>query len=311
MKTRKKLLLVAAETEYGVAPDIGTAIPLVTSELDGNPYEGDRVERERIRQTFGAQVEANAAPFSTVTATVPLAGSGAAGTAPNFGLLLRACGMSETIDGTAETVTYQPATDDNESVTVWFVEDGQLQQLPGVRGTVEFSMTAKAYPSMAFTLTGTYKRPETLAAPIDKTISDIADEIVVNKQNTALFTVHGYAGCGQSLSVNLGNAVSYRALIGCESVRITDRSTTGQVEIEAPDLTTKDYFAAMESHEAVTLAPIELEHGKAAGNIVNFLAPKAQLSTLSRTDSDGIVHYQMDARFIPDAGDDEFTLTFK
>jgi hypothetical protein len=48
-----------------------------------------------------------------------------------------------------------------------------------------------------------------------------------------------------------------------------------------------------------------------AGNIVEFTAPKTQLSSISRTDSDGIVHYSMDARFIPDAGDDELTITFK
>lgn len=310
MKTRKKLLLVAPETEYGTAADIADAVLITCSELDGSPYEGDRVSRDRIRQTFGAQVEANAAPYATVTATVPLAGSGTAGTAPNFGLLLRACALSETVED-ATSVTYQPVTDDLESVTVWFVEDGQLQQLPGVRGTVEFSLTAKEYPTMSFTLTGLYKRPETLADPVDKTVSDIVDEIVVNKQNTPTFSVHGYAGCGQSLSLDIGNEVGYRALIGCESVRITDRSATGQVEIEAPDLATKDYFAAIESHEEVTLAPIEIEHGTKAGNIVKITGPKTQLSTISRTDSDGIVHYQMDARYIPDLGDDEFTLTFK
>src|SRR5690606_17914639 len=114
MKTRKKALLVALETQYGQPAALADAALMVVSELDSSPYEGDRVTRARLRQTFGAQAEANAAPYTTVTATVPLAGSGAAGTAPSFGLLLRACGMSETINEGA-AVVYQPVTDDHES----------------------------------------------------------------------------------------------------------------------------------------------------------------------------------------------------
>ncbi|SES12569.1 hypothetical protein SAMN04487958_107203 [Vreelandella subterranea] len=313
MKTRKKLLLVAPESEYGAGADLAAAILLVVSELESSPYEGDRVERARIRQTFGAEVEANAAPYTTVTATIPLAGSGTAGTPPNFGLLLRACGMSETIvsDVGSESVTYQPATDEHESACVWFVEDGQLQKVPGARGTIEFSLTAKEYPTMQYTMTGFYQRPEAHTDPVTQTVTDIADELVVNKQNTATFSVHGHEGCGQSMSFSLGNEVVHRALIGCEGVYITDRSVSGQVEIEAPDITTKNYFEAMESHEGVTLGVIELEHGKTAGNIVNIRGPKVQLATLSRNDADGLVHYQMDARYTPDAGDDEIAITFK
>lgn len=309
MKTRKKLLLVATESEYGAGADLANAVLLVASELDSSPYEGDRVELSRIREAFGAQVEVNAAPYTTVTTTVPIAGSGTPGVAPNFGLLLRACGMSETIEEDA-SVTYQPATDDHESVCVWFVEDGQLQKVPGARGTVDFTLTAKEYPTMQFTLTGMYQRPVVHTEPITQVVSDIVDELVVNKQNTAKFSVHGHEGCGQSMSFSLGNEVAHRALIGCEGVHITDRSTSGQVEIEAPNIATKNYFEALESHQGVTLGPIELEHGKTAGNIVNITGPKVQLATLTRTDADGLVHYQMDARYIPDVGDDEVTITF-
>lgn len=310
MKTRKKALLIAPEVSYGVAPLISTAVLMTISELDNSPYEGDRVERTRLREQFGAYAEVNVAPFTTVTATIPLAGSGAAGTAPNFGLLLRACGLSETISA-GVSVAYQPVTDDHESFTVWFVEDGQLQQVAGCKGTVEFALTAKELPTMKFTLTGLYKRPEVHGAALAQTLTNIVDEVPVNKSNTPTFTVHGHAGCGQSLSVNLGNTVGHRHLIGCESVQITDRSVAGSVEIEAPNLGTKDYFALLESHEQVTLGPVSLTHGTVAGNIVQFAMPKTQLSSISRSDSDGIVHYAMDLRAIPDLGDDELVITFK
>lgn len=310
MKTRKKALLVAVESSYGVSPALETATLMVISELDNSPYEGDRVERSRLREQFGAQAEINVAPFVTVTATIPLAGSGAAGTAPNFGLLLRACGLAETITE-ATSVSYQPATNDHESFTVWFVEDGQLQKVPGVRGTVEFQLAAKALPTMAFTLTGLYKRPEEHLTALSNEISDIADEVPVNKENTNDFVVHGYEGCGQSLSIDVGNTVTHRHLIGCENVQITERSVTGTVEVEAPNLATKNYFAVMESHEEVKLGAITLTHGKAAGNVVEISLPKTQLSSISRTDSDGIVHYSMGVRALADIGDDELVITFK
>lgn len=310
MKTRKKALLVAAETTYGVSPLISTATLMTISELESSPYEGDRVERSRLREQFGAQAEINVAPFATVTATIPLAGSGTAGTAPNFGLLLRACGLAETVDA-AVSVAYQPATDEHESFTVWFVEDGQLQKVPGVRGTVEFELAAKALPTMKFTLTGLYKRPEVHATALAQTLTDIVNEVPVNKENTSNFSVHGYASCGQSLSVNLGNTVTHRHLIGCENVQITDRAVMGSVEVEAPNLATKNYFSAMESHETVQLDAITLTHGKTAGNIVEFALPQTQLSSISRTDSDGIVHYSMDVRALDTLGDDELTITFK
>jgi hypothetical protein len=310
MKTRKKALLVAAESTYGTSPDISTATLLVISELDSSPYEGDRVERARINEQFGARPEVNVAPFVTVTATIPLAGSGAAGTAPNFGMLLRGCGLAETIN-VGTSVVYTPASNNHESFTLWFVEDGQLQRVPGCRGTVEINWTAKEFPTLAFTFTGLYQKPETHAGPLAQTLSDIVDEIPVNKTNTPIFSVHGYAGCAQSLSLNVGNTVGHRHLINCENVQITDRQTTGSLEIEAPDLATKDYFASLESHNIVTLGAIALTHGTIAGNTVELAAPKTQLSTISRNDSDGVVHYQMDVRYTADAGDDEFSLTFK
>ncbi|WP_413614753.1 hypothetical protein MRB56_12660 [Halomonas cupida] len=309
MKTRKKALLVALEAQYGKAAQLADASLMVVSELDSSPYEGDRVTRERLRQTFGAQAEANAAPYASVTSTIPLAGSGAAGTAPNFGLLLRACGMSETLKA-GTNVVYQPVTDDHESVTVWFIEDGQLQCVPGVRGTFELSMTNKEYPSLAFTLTGLYQRPVTHSGALTNAIGNIADETVVNNYNTSAFKVHGYGVVGQSLSLSLATTVTPDMRIGKEEITITDRVSTGSVQFEAPPLADKNYFAALESHADITLGEVSIVHGRTAGNIVTFTAPKTQLSTLSRTDADGNVHYQMDARFLPDVGDDEFTLAF-
>lgn len=310
MLTRKKALLIAPESSYGVAADIADATLIELAELENAPYEGERQQRTRLRQTFGGHAEVNVGPYATVTATVPLAGSGAVGTPANYGLLLRACGLSET-ENVGVSIVYQPVTNDHESFTVWFVEDGQLQQLPGVRGNLEWSTAAAQFPTWKFTLTGLYKRPVAHGSALNQVVGNIAPEIPVNKQNTPVFTVHGHQAVGESLSLNLGNTVEYRNLIGREEVSITDRVSTGSVQIEAPSLATKNYFEAVESHSAVVLAPISLRHGTVPGNIVELNAPKTQLTNITRADAKGIVHYNMTAQFLPDTGDDEFTITLK
>lgn len=309
LRTRKRMLLVAPEPSYGVGADIADAKLLLTTEVDSNPYEGDRVTRERQKQTFGAQPEINVAPYTTVTTTIPLSGSGTAGTPPIFGMLLRACGLAELIVA-SESVTYLPATEEGESFCVWFVEDGQVQKVPGVRGTVEANFTAKQDPTLQFTLTGLYKRPEQLAEAINKQPEAFAEEVVVNKQNTPGRNVHGYQGCLQSLSLNLGNEVVARNLPGCENVLITDRNVTGQVEIEAPNIATKNYFQAIESHQGVTKDQVSIKHGTTPGNIVEVVGTKVQLSTISRNDASGILNYTMGTRYIEDQSDDEVAMIF-
>ena len=208
-------------------------------------------------------------------------------------------------------VRYLPATENHETVTVYFVEDGQLQCVPGCKGTGEFTFAAKQFPTMQATLTGFYQRPVAHTTALTQTMDNFAGEIPVNKQNTTKFNVHGFENCGQSLSLTIGNEVVHRNLAGCERIEITDRNMTGTIEVEAPLITQKNYFEAMESHSVVNTGAVGFTHGTTAGNIIEFLAPKAQLSTISRSDSDGIVHYSLGARYLADVGDDEAAFIFK
>lgn len=313
MLTRKKIALVKSETTYGEDANPDGANRVYVTELEPSYYEGERQTRERLRENLGGNAEINVAPYATLQITVPLAGSGTPGIPPVFGPLLKACALFEIIDDEtagSETVSYTPISDNFGSCTIYYLEDGQQQKITGARGTCTINCQRGQFPTAQFTMTGMYHRP-TAASLVTPSEIEQADELPVNKHNTPVFTVHGYQGCGESLSVELGNEVTFRSLIGCEKTHITDRNTTGQINIEAPTLATKNYFQAVESHQELMLQPVVFEHGKTAGNIVRFEAPKTQLSTISNQDSDGIVHYQMDARFLPNQGNDDFTLTFK
>ncbi|MDL4862971.1 phage tail tube protein [Halomonas elongata] len=311
-KWRKRFAVAQVESAYGEASaDMTGATILEVVMLDGgNPYAGNTVDRERQREGLGAFEQINTGPYVERTIRVPLSGSGTAGEVPSFGILLRACGLSETINVDTDVV-YQPASEGHESLELWWMEDGQMQHINGARGTASITTDSQGLPYIEFQFTGLYKKTEAAGDASVATQAVQAKELPVNKQNTVA-SIDGHNACMSSLSLDFGNTVEYRNLVNCESVQISDRQVTGSTNIEAPDLATADYFAKVESHNGVTLVPVVFTHGKTDGNIVEIQSNQGQLASISPTDNQGIMHYDLNLRFPPSsAGDDDFTLTFK
>ncbi len=303
---RRRLAVVAVETQYGVAPDPATATILEVVMLDaGNPYAGNTVERERMRYGFGNFEQINTGPSVERQIRVPFSGSGTAGEPPAYSPLLRACALSETIDNTvdSESVTYQPVSQGMDSVTIWWYEDGQVQEIRGARGTYEIGADAQSLPYWQFNLTGLYSRPEN-APTVQGAESTIAGEVPINKQNST-FTLFGYPARLQAFSQNAGNQVEYRNLVGYEGVHITDRRVTGNITIEAPALADFNAFEKVESHQLVTLGEVTLTHGTAPGNIIKAEGLQAQAANITPSDNQGIMHYGMEIRYLPTGSNDD------
>lgn len=307
---KKKTLLVKMETTYGTDPVPDGSNAVVTKNLTINPYEGNTVTRDIDRDALGNDVEINTAPNVTVSFDVELAGSGTAGTAPGYGPLLRACGLSETVTPDTD-VTYQPVSEGFESAAFYFQQSGQLHKVTGCRGSVKFNLAKGSLPSMSFSFTGLYHDPVTQAAPTGLDTTAFQVPLPVNSVNTTL-SIASFAAKAESVDVDMANNVVFRDVIGSRSVIITDRAPAGSMTIEAPDLATKNFFAASASHSGITLHPLSVVHGKTAGQIVELSAPTVQLSGISMGDSDGLLTYSMNTRLIPtDTGDDEFSLIIR
>ena len=303
---RRRLAVVAVETQYGVAPDPATATILEVVMLDaGNPYAGNTVERERMRYGFGNFEQINTGPNVERQIRVPFSGSGTAGEPPAYSPLLRACALSETIDATvgSESVTYQPVSQGMDSVTIWWYEDGQVQEIRGARGTYEIGADAQSLPYWQFNLTGLYSRPEN-APSVQGAESTVAGEVPINKQNST-FTMFNYPARLQAFSQNAGNQVEYRNLVGYEGVHITDRRVTGNITIEAPALADFNAFEKVESHQLVTLGEVTLTHGTAPGNIIKAEGLQAQAANITPSDNQGIMHYGMEIRYLPTGSNDD------
>ncbi|WP_322528988.1 phage tail tube protein [Salinicola sp. LHM] len=308
IKWRKRLAVIKMETTYGEgsADMTGATLLEVVMMEGGNPYAGNTVDRERMRDGLGAFEQVNTGPYVERTVRVPLAGSGTVGEPPGYGPLLRVCGFSEEIvaDVGSESVTYAPVSESFESLEMWWIEETQQQHITGVRATASITSDSQGLPYLQFQLRGLYQRPEAAGDASGATRGLQAKEVPVNKQNSA-FTIDGNPARMLSFSMDFGVEYPYRNLINYEGVEITDRQVSGSTNIEAPDLATVNYFEKVESHAGQTLVPVVLTHGKTAGNIVAISGQNVQLSTISPTDNQGIMHYDLGLRFLPSAAEDD------
>jgi hypothetical protein len=306
--SRKRLILLKKEVTYGtdVVP-AGTDAVLVR-DLSVTPLQSDVVSRDLVRSYLGASEQLLANTRVECQFTVELAGSGTAGTAPRYGAALQACGMSETLVATT-SATYAPVSASFSSVTIYYNLDGVLHKVTGARGTFTLNAEVGQIPSIQFTLTGIYVPPTDTAAPA-VTYSAQATPLIFKQGNTSAYQFFSYAGCLQSVSLDIGNTVVYRELVGCaKEVLITQRNVTGTVMIEAVTIAAKDYFTAALTDG--TTGNLTFLHGTTAGNRVTLTAARADLGDPSYGDTDGIAMLNLPYTSIPSAtGNDEFTLAF-
>lgn len=96
--TRKRSILAKIEGTYGTDPvPTGAANAILVRNLNINPLAATVVGRALIRPFLGEVDHLNANTHVGIDMEVEVTGAGTAGTAPAYGPLLRACGLSETI----------------------------------------------------------------------------------------------------------------------------------------------------------------------------------------------------------------------
>ena len=306
---RKRLIAIETESTYGTdaTPD-GADVVLVRG-LDITPQSSDVVSRDLIRPYLGASQQLLANTRVECTFSVELAGAGTAGTAPQYGKALKACGLAETIVSST-SVTYDPVSSGFESITIHYYVDGVRHKVTGCRGTVALNANVGEIPTLDFTFTGIYNAPDDSALLIP-TYTNQADPLLFKNGNTTNFELLSYSGALQNFSFELGNSIIYRELIGSsKEVLITDRAATGSVSIEAITMATKDYFASAVDDDAA-LGNLQFTHGGTAGNIVQFTSSKVDIGDVSYGDSDGIAMLEIPYTCVPDsAANAEFDLIY-
>ena len=306
--SRKRLILAKTESTYGTDPTpTGASNAILVRNLEITPLQAETVSRDLIRPYLGVSDQLLAQTRVEVSFEVELAGSGTAGTAPAYGPVLKACGLSETVVATT-SVTYAPVSASFSSCTIYFHNDGIRHKVTGCRGSWSLSAEVGAIPFITFTMTGIYNAPtdEALPAP---TYANQAAPLIFKNGNTSNFSIFSYSGCLQSLNFDLANETVYRELVGCtKEVLITNRGPNGTVVIEAPSIATKDFFTIANGSST---GSISFQHGATAGNIVTFTTAQSDIGSPTYSDQDGIQMLNLPYLAIPtSSGNDELSLAY-
>ena len=301
-KFRRKAVLAKIEATYGTdATPTGAADAVELMNVDITPIDAELIDRARVKPYLGNDPQLIAAKHVAISFEVPIAAAGAAGTAPPYGPLLRACGLAETIN-VAVDVAYDPVSDGEESASIYFYHASGLHKLLGCRGAVELQFNARTEPVYRFSLMGLFVSPSQAALPtVD--LSNWQPTVPVSNANTPTFTLHGFAAVLEALSLNFGQQAVFVDRVNAERIDLSDRQPSGSVTIETPDLANKDFFAVV---EAETVGVMQLVHGVGAGNIVQLDA-RVQLLNPRFSGADDIAMLELDLHPVPTtAGDDEF-----
>jgi hypothetical protein len=151
---RSKAVLAKIETNYGVdAVPTGAANAILLRNVTINPMDNEVENRELVQAYWGLSEELPVGTKVSLDFEVEMAGSGAAGTAPAYGPLLRACAFSETVSA-GVNVVYAPVSGGVESLSMYFNLDGKLHKILGARGTLDVKLNAKKIPVFAFKMQG-------------------------------------------------------------------------------------------------------------------------------------------------------------
>lgn len=311
---RKTALLADLETTYGVsaAPDGSDALLVSNMTVKA---EVDKVERPHIREHFGAPEQLPGSGRINIDFDVELSGSGAAGTAPAWGKLLQACGMTETVSA-ASRVEYLVDTlhDLTKSITIKYHMDGLVYLALGCRGTMAFKMPLGGVPTMSFKFVGLDGGESAAADPV-QTLTAWKAPVVIHDATASDITLgctysagalsSGTAYPSRGLELDLGNEVKHRPLLGGEKVSIVNRNTTGKVELELSAADEVTFRAAARACSTISLG---FQFGTVAGGKVLFYAPAVQRVDPSYVDVDGEALVGMDLRLLPLVANDELRI---
>lgn len=308
MLVNTDIVLTKIEVTYNTdpVPLVGTDGVLVDAPTLG--LEGARMnERPATRASLGKLQQVQGGFLRSISFDTELKGSGAAGTAPEIGPLLRACALGETIDS-GVSVIYAPVSSSHESVTIYYFSDGgKLYKLTGCRGNVSFAMEAGGIIKANFTMTGHCAQPTDVSAGAVTYDSTVPPAIVAGT-----FSVNTYAATIGALNFDMSNTVAtppdINASDGYAEIRITSRDPNGSIDPEEVLIATHDFESEYRAGTSMAISIGSI--GGSAGNIINVDMPAVYYREMSMGDRDGIRTLELPFGMAESTTNDEISLAY-
>lgn len=307
MLINREVILVKIETTYGVDPVPTAALDAVLVENIGWSNEGLRMnERPAIRANIGMLQQVFGGTLRGITFDVEIkGGGGAVDVPPEYGPLLRACGIGETVDPGVD-VEYSPVSTGHESVTIYYFQDGIRYILTGCVGNPSFSLETGGIGKMSFTMVGHSVAPTDVALPTPVVLTTVPVALI-----NVPFTIGAFSAVINALTFDVGNTVGnvpdMSAVDGYGQIRITKRDVAGSYDPESEVVATDDPHTDLINGTSLVLTTGVI--GSVIGNRYKIDMPAVVYRDLSPGDREGVRVYDIPFGAAESAGDDEFTLT--
>jgi len=303
--------LLKRETTYSLdaAPDAAApADVIVWRDCEIEPVNADVVERPRLLPWHGHR-GAHGLTRRTLglSGNVPISCSGAAGTAPPLGKILRACGMAETVTAGTQ-VRYTPVSAGQEAYSIAYFMDGTRHRGQGARGTFGIEVVAGEEPRLSCSLMAVnYDASGQTLPAASYTAWRPALEV---RSDNCTFLMGGHALALQRFVYTHGNQLARRDMPGAAEVRITDRQPRLEVTVQAPDgLSPVDFFGVVTS---MLETNCDLIVGNVGGDRMHIQCDRLRPEPGVRYAADGdVAMLTMAFRVRPSAaGNDEVAIRF-
>lgn len=299
-----QLLLAKMEVTKGTdsVPVVATdAIRIESAEL-GLTVDG--IERNVVKATMGQLPHLPGKKDLTLAITLELRGSGAAGTAPDLGVLLRACALAETVSASV-SVAYDPSSDiaNEETISMYWYEDGLLWKFLGTVGDASLPYEMNGKTMMTFTMQAAYTAPTTTAKPSSE-VYQTTPPVVASSAD--VFSEGGVINVG-SYELAFGNTINENFKTGIHEFSVADRAPT--LTLNKNSVSTIADWTALVAGTDVALSSV-IDGG--AGNKVTISAPIARRKTITGELEDHRHLRSVEYGLYEDsAGDDQFQMLFE
>jgi len=235
------------------------------------------------------------------TAEVVARTGGALGVAPSYGELLKACGLSETINASTD-VTYAPAASFAQGTAKVYL-DGSYRDVTGIVGDITFGGKVGELAKFSFAMKGFTTLGETAGANPAVTV-DANENLIV--ENASVITVGGAAIPLTGFEFKSGNEINEINAVGQNEFYISDIKPT----INVTAVKTKgvaDHWADLNSN---TIKTVVITLGTAAGNKITLTAPYCNPTNVSESDDNGKIIYDETFECQSSAGYDNFSIVY-
>lgn len=308
---RNETLLAKIEASYGVdsVPVEGTDAVFLNGGADFGFDRLRLINRSGLKATLGPFQGVYGGSMKAVRFEAELKGSGTAGTAPEIGPLLRACGLGETIVALT-SVTYAPVSTGFESVTLYFFEFGRVRHiLLGARGSASIRWAAGQMPICNFEMIGRIGTvtDQTQPAPtFNQTVPQGVlglDARVGGVQNLVVQSFELDMGVQIEVPDNVNDSEGYG------NVLVTDRDPTLTLQRHAELVATIDPWNDLRN--STERAFVSGNLGATAGNIVNLNANQMHYRDIAPGESENVRTESFPFGLHESAsGDDQFEIVF-